>query len=62
MILAICPDLPDPTNGAVSVPSYSVGGIASYECNAGYGLDGSQSRTCESDQTWSGVQPTCESK
>ena len=61
-ISAVCPGLSDPTDGAVSVPSYFVGGIASFICNPGYSLDGSQRRTCEMDQTWSGVQPTCDGK
>ena len=56
---AVCPHLHDPTNGDVSVATYFVGGIASYMCNPGYDLDGSSSLTCQSNQRWSGTEPTC---
>ena len=63
-LLVSCPSLTDPSNGMIS---YSLGddGDASYEdtcsytCNTGYELTGSNTRSCQSDGTWSGSDPTC---
>ncbi len=55
----LCPVLPNPTNGDVSVPSRSPGGIATYSCNAGYALSNLQRRVCLLNGVWSGSQPTC---
>ena len=33
--------------------------IAEYGCNEGFTLSGNQSRTCQADGTWSGVDPVC---
>ncbi|KNC54883.1 uncharacterized protein AMSG_12362 [Thecamonas trahens ATCC 50062] len=55
-----CPALNAPTNGAVSITSGSVGDVASYSCNAGYFLSGETSRTCQVNQVWSSMAPTCE--
>ena len=30
-----------------------------FDCDVGYNLDGSVSRTCQDNGTWSGTQPTC---
>ena len=36
--------------------------MATYSCDTGYGLVGDLSRTCDSADTWSGTDPTCESE
>ena len=36
--------------------------MATYSCDAGYGLVGDLTRTCDSADTWSGTEPTCESE
>ncbi|XP_064385046.1 sushi, von Willebrand factor type A, EGF and pentraxin domain-containing protein 1-like isoform X2 [Halichondria panicea] len=55
----LCPVLPNPTNGDVSISTRSSEGIATYACNAGYALSGLQRRICASNGVWSGSQPTC---
>ena len=37
--------------------------MATYSCDAGYGLVGDLTRTCDSAYyTWTGTEPTCESE
>ncbi len=55
----LCPTLPDPANGDVSVQSRTVGGTATYTCSTGYTLSGSSTRTCQTNGVWSGTAPTC---
>ncbi|XP_077984790.1 protein mesh-like [Glandiceps talaboti] len=50
---------PSLSNGSKTVSRYTEGGIITFTCNDGYGLYGSKERTCQSDGTWSGVQPSC---
>ena len=50
----------DPENGAVSITGTGVGDIATYTCNDGFELSGSDTRACESNGEWSGSAPTCE--
>ena len=38
-------------------PSY--GDSCSFTCNTGYELTGSDTRTCQSDASWSGSDVTC---
>ena len=40
------------------VPSYE--DTCSFTCNTGYELTGSDTRTCQSDESWSGSDATCE--
>ncbi|XP_078682383.1 tyrosine-protein kinase ABL2-like [Branchiostoma floridae x Branchiostoma belcheri] len=47
-----------PSNGNISGGS-SYGDVVTYHCDAGYEISGDEERTCQSDQTWSGTQPTC---
>ncbi len=35
------------------------GGTATYTCNTGYTLSGSSTRTCQTNEQWSGAEPTC---
>ena len=44
--------------GDDGVPSYE--DTCSFTCNTGYGLIGSDTRTCQSDGSWSGGDATCD--
>ena len=55
-----CGYLSSPRYGHVSVTSRGVGGNATYTCNSGFRLVGTSTRTCLSDGSWSGSQPTCD--
>ncbi len=46
-----CPTLLPPLNGRVS---------ATYTCSTGYTLIGSSTRTCQTNEQWSGNAPTCQ--
>ena len=39
-----------------------MGNNATYQCKSGYKVNGPQYRRCLPDQTWSGRQPSCDSK
>ena len=59
-ILAVCPDLTDPTDGyLVLMTGASVGDIAVYICKSGFELVGTATLTCQSDGTWSDLTPVC---
>ena len=34
--------------------------MATYSCDAGYGLVGDLTRVCDSADTWTGTEPSCE--
>ena len=59
-----CLSLTDPNNGMISC-SLGDDGVSSYEdicsftCNTGYELTGSDTRTCQSDGSWSNSNVTC---
>ena len=59
-----CPKLLSPPNGMISC-SLGDDNITSYEdtcsftCNTGYELTGSDTRTCQSDGSWSGTDTVC---
>ena len=62
--LVSCSLLTDPSNGVINcslgddrVPSYE--DTCSYTCNTGYKLTGSDTRTCQSDASWSGSDGVC---
>ncbi|XP_064386381.1 sushi, von Willebrand factor type A, EGF and pentraxin domain-containing protein 1-like isoform X2 [Halichondria panicea] len=63
-----CSDLPSLANGDIDYggggfpDSRQVDTVATYTCNPGYTLNGisSTTRTCGSDEVWSGFAPTCE--
>ncbi|XP_019620663.1 PREDICTED: sushi domain-containing protein 4-like, partial [Branchiostoma belcheri] len=57
----LCQQLMAPSNGNISGGS-SCGDVVTYHCDAGYEISGDEKRTCQSDQTWSGTQPTCARK
>ena len=59
-----CSSLTDPSNGMINC-SLGDDGVSSYEdtcsftCNTGYELAGSDTRTCQSDGSWSGNTAIC---
>ena len=55
-----CLDLSATAPLNVSTDMTTFGGTATYTCDAGYDLNGSASRTCQMDATWSGAAPTCD--
>ena len=64
LLLMSCPSLSEPSNGMINcslgddgVPSYE--DTCSFTCNTGYELTGSESRTCQSDGSWSGSNAVC---
>ena len=62
MHTVICPNLPQPVNGAVMYSSSTIPrpeeSTVTYSCNTGYGLVGNSVRMCTSSG-WSGTNPLC---
>ena len=64
-LIVWCPPLSnDPNDGMLKcllgddgVPSYE--DTCSFTCNTGYELTGSDTRTCQSDGSWSGTDGVC---
>ena len=54
-----CGDPGTPTNGQRSLSSTTYNSVVTYTCDVGYTLQGSNSRTCQSDGQWSGSVPQC---
>ncbi len=54
-----CPEPLAPVYGRVTAPKTTVGSMASYTCTSGYVLQGSPTRTCGSDGSWSATMPSC---
>ena len=57
-----CPSLADPENGRViqtTTQSKPYQTVVNISCDEGYRLEGSVSRMCLSDGTWSGVETHC---
>ena len=59
-----CSRLTAPSNGIIecseeddNVPSYE--DICNFTCNTGYELTGSDTRTCQSNGSWSGSTAVC---
>jgi len=65
IILSVpCSNLTNPDNGVITcslgddgVPSYE--DTCSFTCNTGYVLTGSDTRTCQSNRSWSGSDTMC---
>jgi len=58
--VVMCPSLTAPDNGVVGCGEVPIfGDVCSYQCNGDYEISGSRTRTCQSDGTWSGREPTC---
>ena len=64
VLLAVdCGPLNETANGLVSTSSGTTFMmIATYTCNTGYNIVGSQSRACETSGVWSGEPPVCNCK
>ena len=64
IIIVTCPSLTDPNNGTITC-SFGDDGVLSYEdtcsftCNTGYELTGSDTRTCQSDESWNDTEIMC---
>ena len=58
--IIMCPPLADIQSGSVSFNNTSEGSLATYECLMGYKISsGDMVRECQSDEKWSGEEPTC---
>ena len=60
-----CDNLSTPANGEITSCSSGSEGVGyegdtcSFTCNTGYELTGSDTRTCQSDGSWSGSDDVC---
>ena len=54
-----CGDPGTPTSGQRSLSSTTYNSVVTYTCDVGYTLQGSNSRTCQSNGQWSGSVPQC---
>nr|XP_032815088.1 CUB and sushi domain-containing protein 3-like isoform X2 [Petromyzon marinus] len=55
-----CTDPGTPVNGEQNYTmGYQVGSLLQFSCRKGFHIQGSTTRTCQEDLTWSGVQPMC---
>ena len=60
-----CDDLSVPDNGQITSCSSDTTGVGyegdtcSFTCNTGYELTGSDTRTCQSNSSWSGSDGVC---
>ena len=56
----ICPDLPPPAFGRVSIHNNrTLSSVATYSCNHGYAVVGEATRYCLVSEQWSGKEPKC---
>ena len=51
-----------PDHGAKEGNGYQYGQSVKFTCTTGYQLQGSATRTCQTNGQWTGTQPTCNSK
>lgn len=54
-----CSTLDTPDKGTLIMTSSQYSSVASFSCNNGYVLQGSQQLTCMDSGNWSGVIPVC---
>ena len=63
-----CDTLTPPSDGVITLCSSGGMGVGyegdtcSFTCNTGYELTGSDTRTCQSNGSWSGTETICRSK
>ncbi|XP_070554193.1 sushi domain-containing protein 2-like isoform X2 [Ptychodera flava] len=55
-----CGFLTIPSNGTMTADKYTEGGNATFACNQGFNLIGSEQRVCLGNSSWSGTQPVCQ--
>lgn len=58
-IVLSCGSLSSPDNGHVTLTGTTVNSTATYGCNSSYVISGNNTRLCQSDGVWSGIEPTC---
>ena len=58
-IVIDCGEPPSVDDGGFNATATTFESMAQYNCNEGFTLSGSQSRTCQADGTWSGTEPVC---
>ena len=63
-LAASCPQLAPPMFGSVNFTQEPnrYGSNAIFSCRHGFGMEGSPSRMCQVDGTWSGLTPSCMSE
>jgi len=54
-----CPLLTAPDNGTIDCTGLLFEDTCTFSCDDGYELTGSENRTCQNDQTWSGIKSMC---
>jgi len=54
-----CPSLTAPDNGMIQCSGSFVDDICVFTCDDGFQLNGSGTRTCQDDGTWSGTEAVC---
>ena len=64
LLLVPCPSLTNPANGMINCSLGddgfpSLGDTCTVTCDDGYELTGSNTRTCQSNRSWSGSDATC---
>ena len=57
-----CGEPPQPTNGELVLSETTYGSMATFSCNQGYDLIGSEVRVCQADGSWDGEITVCERK
>ncbi|GFR11206.1 sushi, von Willebrand factor type A, EGF and pentraxin domain-containing protein 1 [Trichonephila clavata] len=58
-IIRECSPLPTPENGWVELEGLIVGSTATYHCNDGFELEGTMTRSCLVNASWSLTAPVC---
>ena len=58
----VCPNIDNIDNGKLTVEGFKFRQSVYYECEMGYSLIGSFSRTCMENGSWSGKEPSCTPK
>ena len=58
-VAAACGNPGFPENGQTQFSTTTFNSVATYTCDSGYTLQGSNSRTCQASGQWSGSVPQC---
>ena len=62
IFLSDCGSLTEPLDGSVNYTSTTYDSHARYSCSTGYSLVGSETRVCQTTETWSDTAPICQIK